>query len=279
MKLIYSKKCEEYWSEGHPESPDRTRIIHEHLKEKGFSFTEPKQASDRDILKAHSKSLIESIKNNSFFDYDTPNIENIYNYAKLSAGAAITAAKLSKDEFAFSLMRPPGHHAGKNSLGGFCYLNNIAIAIKGLGERAAILDIDLHHGNGTQDIFMRDKNVLYVSLHRGDIYPGTGHESIENCINYPFYERVGEKEYLRTVDEAIKKIKEFNAKVIGISLGFDTYKKEFLAGDRGMNLELSTYKEIAKRIKQLEIPSFAVLEGGYHEDLGLCAEKFLEVWE
>jgi acetoin utilization deacetylase AcuC-like enzyme len=103
----------------------------------------------------------------------------------LAAGAALGAQEIAlSGENVFSLMRPPGHHAGRDSLGGFCYFNNIAIAIaKALIKikKAVILDLDCHHGNGTQDIFLGDNRVLYISLHQSPLYPGTGLKSAKNC--------------------------------------------------------------------------------------------------
>ena len=127
MKIVFSPKCLEYGSPYHPENPRRVQLAYEYLKDK-YQFIEPKPATEEDLLLVHTKEYIEKIKRGNFYDPDTPAYDNIYEYAKLSAGAAILAAK----EKAFSLMRPPGHHAGKRgrALGaptlGFCYFNNIA---------------------------------------------------------------------------------------------------------------------------------------------------------
>ncbi|HDI02567.1 MAG TPA: histone deacetylase, partial [Candidatus Aenigmarchaeota archaeon] len=192
MKIIFSEKCLEFSEVGHPESPERVRNAYEFLKGK-YEFVSPRPAREEEILKVHSKELLESVKNNTFFDWDSPNYPNIYEYALLSAGAAIRALETRS----FSLMRPPGHHAGRNFLGGFCYFNNIAVAIKNANSRKNVLivDIDGHHGNGTEDIFRGSENVVYLSLHRSPYYPGTGLKSYENVVNKPLPQDVGEKVY------------------------------------------------------------------------------------
>ncbi|MBM3200454.1 histone deacetylase, partial [Candidatus Woesearchaeota archaeon] len=161
MEIVFSDKCLKFKQEGHPESPERVRLAYEHLKDY-YKIVKPSACFDKELLNAHTKRLVDSVKNKSFYDADCPLYDNIFDYASLSAGAAIMAAKKQ----GFSLMRPPGHHAGKDSLGGFCYFNNIAVAVKSLGKKTLILDIDAHHGNGTQDVFLGDENVTYVSLHK-----------------------------------------------------------------------------------------------------------------
>ena len=198
MKIFYSPKCLKYWQEGHVESPVRIKNTVKRIKN-NFKFIKSEQCRDSDLLFAHSEELIKSIKSEMFIARDTPALPNIYEYAKLAAGGAVLAAEIK----GFSLMRPPGHHTGRNGLAlgvrtqGFCYLNNVAIAVKYLGKPALILDIDGHHGNGTQEIFLGQENVSYVGLHRYPHYPGTGYTSEANCLNFPLRANCGEKVYLR----------------------------------------------------------------------------------
>ncbi|MCM8801259.1 MAG: histone deacetylase [Candidatus Omnitrophica bacterium] len=281
MKIIFSQRCLEYEVLGHPESPQRIRLAYNFLKEKGFEFIEPRPCSEEDIILAHSRSLLEKVKNNQIFDPDTPNILDIFKYACLSVGSAILAQEicLTENSKVLSLMRPPGHHAGYEQLGGFCYFNNIAIAIKKALQKvnkAVILDLDCHHGNGTQEIFLGNKNILYVSLHQVPLYPGTGLRSEKNCLNYPLPPGTQEEEYLKTLRQALERIKEFKPEIIGISLGLDTYEKDPLAN---LKLKFSSYHKIGFLINRLEIPSFAVLEGGYSADLGRCIYEFILGWE
>lgn len=278
MKIIYSPKCLEYSQPGHPESPARVSETYNFIKNK-FDFIEPEPCDEEDILRVHSQELMESVKNGDFFDPDTPRLPGIYDYAKLAAGAAIQAVKIAiQGEPVFSLMRPPGHHAGRNKLGGFCYLNNLAIAIRYAQQKLGIknvliLDIDCHHGNGTQDIFLGDKSIYYISLHQSPFYPGTGLSTEDNCHNYPLPAGTGQEEYLNTLNNAIVKTKDFKPDLIGVSVGFDTYKGDPLTS---MGLEKESYNKLGKVIVQLNTSMFIVLEGGYSEDMPVCVNNFLE---
>ncbi|MEM5869760.1 MAG: histone deacetylase [Candidatus Aenigmatarchaeota archaeon] len=274
MKIIFSEKCLEY-SDFHIESPERVRKAYEILREAGYEFLEPEPASEEDILRVHTKEHLERIKTGNFFDPDTPAYNNIYEYARLAAGGAILAAKVK----GFSLMRPPGHHAGKNgkALGastlGFCYFNNIAIAVRALGKSTLIIDIDGHHGNGTQEIFFKDPKVTYISLHCSPLYPGTGKYSEENCFNFPLSADVGEKKYLQTLKLALSKVEKRNFEVIAISAGFDCH-----AGDiASLGLTSKSFRKIGEMIKKLERPVFGVLEGGYiGENVGKDLNELLK---
>ncbi len=276
MKIVYSPKCLEYGEVGHPESPIRVGDSYQFLKDKNFEFVEPEPAQEKDLFLVHTKRLVEEVKNERILDPDTPNIKGIYNYALLSAGGAIKAMELAlTGEKSFSLMRPPGHHAGKDFCGGFCYFNNIAIAVAKALEKvkkAAILDIDCHHGNGTENIFLGKNNVLYVSLHQSPLYPGTGLKSQFNVFNFPLSSETTEKEYLESLDKGLKKISDFQPDVLAISAGFDTYKKDPITM---FNLGIETYQKIGKKISDLNLPTFAVLEGGYSSDLPQCLYNFV----
>ena len=276
MKIIFSKECLNYEFLSHPESAQRVKNVYLLLKKHSFGFIHPQLCSREDILLVHNNKLLQMVKKADFFDPDTPCVDGIYKYARLAAGGAIKAAELAiKEGRAFALVRPPGHHADKTRLGGFCYFNNIAIAVKKIKSRIkkiAIIDIDGHHGNGTEDIFLGNEGIVYVSLHQQYIYPGTGLVSRENCLNFPLLAGTGEKDYLRIMEEAVKKIRDFNPDLIAVSAGFDAYRKDCLTG---LSLDINTYKEIGKKISLMKKPSFAVLEGGYSEDIAQCVYQFL----
>ena len=275
MRIFYSPKCLKYWQEGHPEGPERIKESYNILK-RYFDFSDAEPCSDDDLLLVHSKHLIEKIKKGEFYNHDTPNLSGIYEYAKLAAGSAILAIRFAiGGENSFSLMRPPGHHAGKDFLGGFCYFNNMAIAVEKalkILNKIAIIDIDGHHGNGTQDIFFGRKDVLYVSLHQKSAYPLTGFISEKNCLNYPLAPGTKEDEYLETLNKALESIVNFNPDLIAVSSGFDTYKNDPLLE---LELELRTFRNIGGMISELEKPVSAILEGGYSKDLGKCIYQFL----
>jgi len=211
-------------------------------------------------------------------DADTPAYDNIYEFARLSAGGAVLAAKIG----GFSLMRPPGHHAGVfgAALGvptrGFCYVNNIAIAVKILKKPTLILDIDGHHGNGTQEVFQGDSKVFYVSVHRHPHYPGTGFRSERNCLNFPLPADVGEERYLETLDKGLSLVAQEAFDIVAVSAGFDTY-----AGDlASLGLSDHSYLEIGKRIGAIGKPTFFVLEGGYMgEKVGKGIDSLLKGFE
>jgi len=262
MKIMFSEKCLEYSWPGHIERPERIRKALEQLRQ--YEFVEPKPASQQDLLTVHSGEYVDWIKNaqaDSYFDGDTPAPENIYEYALLSAGSALLAAQ----NHGFSLMRPPGHHAGRNgramgaSTLGFCYFNNIAIAVKKLNLPTLILDIDGHHGNGTQEVFQGDPKVTFVSFHRHPTYPGTGLMSQGNCLNFPLPYSAGDSLYLSTLEQALSQVDMANVEVVGISAGFDAHQGDLAS----LGLTYEGYREIGRRVGALGKPVFGVLEGGY----------------
>lgn len=276
MKIIFSGKCLEYRADFSPEMPERVSAPLKYLSAKKFQFIEPEPCTEEDLQLCHTSRLIESVKTGNFYDEETPPLECIFEYAKLAVGAAIKAALLSLErEKTFSLMRPPGHHAEKDRLGGFCYFNNIAVAAMKLlqkNKKVAIIDIDCHHGNGTEDIVSGNKNILYVSLHQSPLYPGTGLVSKGNCLNYPLSTGTDEKKYLAVLKRALSEVKNFKPNVIAVSAGFDTYKGDPLAG---ILLETESYEKIGQMIAGLNKPVFCVLEGGYSPALPECIYKFL----
>ncbi|MFC1594023.1 histone deacetylase family protein [Candidatus Omnitrophota bacterium] len=276
MKIISSLSCTQYGQLGHPESPERVKESHAYLKSKGYEIVEPQPATEKDILLVHTQQLFDQVKTGSFSDADTPFFEDIIDHALLSAGAAIQAAEISlAGDFGFSLMRPPGHHATQDTLGGFCYFNNIAIASKKIlpkAKRIAILDIDVHHGNGTQDFVKGEKDILFVSLHQSPLYPGSGLQSEQNCLNFPLTPGTTEERYLEIIQEALNSITQFKPDIIGMSCGFDTFADDPLAN---IELGIESYKKIGQTVLALKIPVFEVLEGGYSQSLPQCIESFL----
>lgn len=276
-KIIYSEKNLGYGN-WHIEGPQRVKIAQEKLKGKGYEFAQPTPASEDDLLLVHDADYLWNLKKGLVEDSDTPAYDNIYEYARLSAGGAIMAAKTG----AFSLMRPPGHHAGKfgAALGvysrGFCYLNNIAIAVKVLGKRALILDIDGHHGNGTQEVFFGDEKVVYISIHQSPNYPGTGRATEGNCINFALPPDVGAERYLKTFDKALSLVDLSRVEVVGVSAGFDTHLGDLAS----LGLVEGDYFEIGKKVAMLNKRTFFVLEGGYvGEKVGLDIDSLLRGYE
>jgi acetoin utilization deacetylase AcuC-like enzyme len=276
-KIVYSEKCLDYGT-WHVEGPQRVKAAHDVLLSKGYEFLEPKPATDEEILSVHDADYLFNVKKGFVEDSDTPAYNNIIEFARLSVGGAKLASKIN----GFSLMRPPGHHVGRSgaALGvytrGFCYLNNIAIAVKASGKRTLILDIDGHHGNGTQEIFQGDEKVVYVSLHQSSNYPGTGDFTEENCINFALSGDFGGKRYLETLNKALGKIDLAKFEAVAVSAGFDTHQGDLAT----LGLVEQDYFEIGERVAKLKKPTFFVLEGGYvGEKVGLDIDSFLRGFE
>jgi acetoin utilization deacetylase AcuC-like enzyme len=276
-KIVFSDRCLRY-GQYHIEGPERVRKAAEILRSKGYEFLEPKPASEEDLLKVHDTDYVWNVKKSLVDDPDTPAYDNIFEFARLSAGGALLAARVN----GFSLMRPPGHHAGRNgaALGaytrGFCYFNNLAVAVKHLNKTTLILDIDGHHGNGTQEIFLGDEKVTYVSLHRHPNYPGTGAVSEKNCLNFPLPPDCGDELHAKTLDEALSSLDTDKFELVAVSAGFDTHARDLAS----LGLTEKGYSEIGKRIGALNKPTFFVLEGGYKGDaVGNDIDHLLKAYE
>jgi acetoin utilization deacetylase AcuC-like enzyme len=291
MVIVYSPRCLDYAAAGHPENPDRVRSAVAQLHKEFHTWITPVPCTDEDILRVHTRELLNAVRTGKFVDADTPVFPEIFELAKLSAGGAMVAAEHAlAGRPAFSLMRPPGHHAERDRIMGFCYLNNIAIAVARMLEcsprvrRVAILDFDCHHGNGTEDIFRGDERVLFVSLHQSPCYPGTGLVSERNCLNYPLPPGTGPERFLATLDEALGRIAAFQPDLLAVSAGFDAYKGDPITH---MGLEVETFHDIGRRLVSLTqptpntpaLPCFAVLEGGYSREFSKCVEAFVNGWE
>lgn len=291
MVILYSPRCLDYAAAGHPESPERVRSAVAQLQKEFHTWLLPTPCTDEDILRVHTRELLDSVRFGTFADADTPVFPEILDLAKLSAGAAIGAAEQAMAGHpAFSLMRPPGHHAEHNRVMGFCYLNNIAIAVSRAlsslpsNKRIAILDFDCHHGNGTEDIFRGNERVLFVSLHQSPCYPSTGFTTQSNCLNYPLPPGTRPQQFLTALDEGLNRIRDFRPDLLAVSAGFDSYKDDPITS---MDLEVDTFYEIGRRIANLThpepngsaLPCFAVLEGGYSREFAQCVEAFVNGWE
>ncbi len=273
----------------HPERKERVESILESIKKiKGFNidFKDAPIADIDTISLVHPKKHIEKIFSNipktgligvEKEPYaDTMLCPDSKKAILRSCGAGIAAADdlMNKNERVFCAIRPPGHHAETQKAMGFCFVNNIAVAAKYLQKKykinkIAIVDFDVHHGNGTQEIFYKDETVLYASSHEFPLFPGTGLEQetgVGNIFNAPLKNGMGGKEFIKIFDQKIlRPIDSFKPEVILISAGFDAHKRDPLAN---INLESEDFYEITKLIVNLanihskgRVISF--LEGGY----------------
>src|SRR5436853_6016487 len=283
MRIFYDPHCLEYSSPGHPERPERIARTAPLIKQRhpDWEWRVPEAATDNELLRAHSRQHIERVTSaRADFDIDTPSYPNIGMYARHSAGGAIEAARAAlRGESVLSLMRPPGHHATPDRAMGFCYFSNIAIAaldaLETGAERVAIWDFDGHHGNGTEAILAHNRRIQFASIHQFPAYPGTGAKSFANIDNYPVAPETPRKEHVDVVKRALDKLFCFKPELILVSAGFDAYARDPLLQ---MTLEQEDFASSGQWLHKIDIPTAAVLEGGYSNDLPELIDAFLTAW-
>ncbi|HOJ88069.1 MAG TPA: histone deacetylase family protein [Pseudothermotoga sp.] len=279
-----------------PEKPERIDAIKEAMILHGFdNLTPPGKFPANYVYMVHEESYVEWLKAKSSstpeneeyilevfgydmcFDTGTPILHNTFETAKRAVDVTLTAASIveSGTDTVYALVRPPGHHATRNLCGGYCYFNNAAIAanylIKRGTDRIVILDLDFHHGNGTQEIFYNTDLVYYISIH-GDpkiFYPWiSGKESEVGegpgegfNLNLPLPPHANWERYSEALSYAVREIRDYYPDVLIISLGFDTHKEDPVGK---FDLEDEDYARIAKQISKLKLPTLVVQEGGYN---------------
>ncbi len=272
--------------DGHPEKIDRVTSVIKNFKKfdsNKLIWKEPSKFDQSLLIKTHSLKYIDYVnksfpeKGFSFLDGDTVISPGSKDATKDAVGSIITAIDgVQNKEFknAFCAVRPPGHHAEKNKAMGFCIYNNVAVGANYLIEKygfnkVAIIDFDVHHGNGTQDIFYNNEKVLYISTHQYPYYPGTGSEiekgKFNNILNIPLEAGTASEEYLNAYEHVLKKIKEFKPEFILFSAGFDAHKDDPLAQ---LKLKSNDFYEITRRTLEFSKDFcsgkvVSILEGGY----------------
>jgi len=239
-------------------------------KEIPITWAKPAQPEKASLLRAHTPEHLARLEQPVDFDGDTPYLPGIADHARASAGAGLEAVKAARaGESVFSLMRPPGHHATRDRAMGFCYLGNIAIAaLEALAtgiKRVAIYDFDVHHGNGTEDVLMNHPGVAFFSIHQYPCYPGTGGRNVgNNCFNFPVAPETPRGEYRQILSSAFEHLQDFKPELVGVSAGFDAYARDPLAQE---TLETEDYHWLGTSFRELGVPVFSLLEGGYSDDL------------
>ena len=272
--------------EGHPEKIDRVTAVIDNFKRldnKNLIWKKPTKFDQSFLINTHSPKYIDLVSKSfpenglAFLDGDTvvsPGSKDATKDAVGSIIAAIDGVQNKDFKNAFCAVRPPGHHAEKDKAMGFCIYNNVAVGANYLIEKykynkVAIIDFDVHHGNGTQNIFHDDEKVLYISTHQYPFYPGSGTEQekgkYNNIFNIPLPAGTTSEEFLNAYEFALKKIHEFKPEFILLSAGFDAHKDDPLAQ---FQLESKDFYEITKRT--LELSNLccngnvvSILEGGY----------------
>jgi len=274
---------------GHPESPARLAAIKNAFEKADLHSTEIPitLVTPEDLMRIHSEEHIETIRrtcvtNARYSDPDTNMVEASWKAAMLAAGGAISACNAVHEgvvDNAFCAIRPPGHHAEHDRAMGFCLFNNVAIAARWLQKvakvkRVAILDWDVHHGNGTQQAFLNDATVYYASIHQHPFYPGTGFPwergAEDTNLNIQMASGTGADKWLEAVTKQIlPEFERFKPDFLLISAGFDAHHLDPIGGQR---LETQTFAEMTNLVKDLANGHVvSLLEGGYHlEALGDC---------
>jgi len=285
--LIFSNSYQNHdTGPGHPEQIARVSVIIEKLRRynnNNILWKKPTIITDDIIKDTHDDAYIDLVKNSfptkgfSSLDGDTiisPGSKEATFDAAASIITAIDGVQNKEFKNAFCSVRPPGHHCNQNKAAGFCILNNVAIGAKYLlkkykYKRIAIIDFDVHHGNGTQDIFYDNKNVLFISTHQYPYYPGTGSEKekgkFNNICNIPLPAGTNSEEYLNAFEFALKRLRDFKPEFILISAGFDGHNDDPLAQ---FKLDTDDYYKITKRILETSKKFsngkvVSILEGGY----------------
>jgi acetoin utilization deacetylase AcuC-like enzyme len=272
----------------HPERPERLVAISKALEASDLRDRvrriAARPATDEEILRVHTDDYLHDLEKrmgpnvaspSGWIDPDTYYGAGSFEAARNAAGATIDIAKrvlAGQRDNGFALVRPPGHHASRGRAMGFCLFNNIAIAAmaaRATGARVAIVDIDVHHGNGTEDVFLGDPSLLFISTHQYPFYPGTGAAIVTGDgmasgtkINVPLPQGSGGPEYrLAFAKVVLPALRRYAPDLILVSAGFDTHARDPLAG---MSLVEDDYAEMVRMLLDVQPKTALVLEGGYN---------------
>jgi acetoin utilization deacetylase AcuC-like enzyme len=283
--IFYDPRCVEYSGPSHhPERPARISRTVPLLKDRHseWEWRDPRILDDDSLLRVHTSKHLAKIRNSRFdFDADTPAHPGIFEHAARAAGAAVDAAREAKQGGrAFSLMRPPGHHAMRERAMGFCYFSHVAIAafdaLENGIERVAIWDIDAHHGNGTEEIVTDNPRIIFASVHQSPGYPGTGTRSHGNIHNFPVGPYNPRLDHLAELRRSLDTVLSFKPNLLLVSAGFDAYRGDPITQ---MTLEPDDFATFGQWLREINLPTAAILEGGYSDELPELIDMFLSSWD
>ena len=274
MKILFNSKFLRHNPGSYAEGPYRIE-----------GFSGGAEEADRDgesfITLVHSESHRERVRQ-ACMDRRVMAEVSLSPQSYEAACSAVGLAIMASEQDDFAVVRPPGHHAKPGRADGFCLFNNMAIAVQKFvneGKKVFILDIDGHHGDGTQGIFYRSDRVLFCSVHQQFAYPwsGSAEETGEEdgrgyTMNFPLPAGSGDAELLEVVDRAMARAMEFKPDAVGVSAGFDGYLEDRLLG---LQYTLDGYYRCGKKLGQTFEHVFALLEGGYHLDIRKCVDAFI----
>ena len=305
MKFGYRERCLDHdTGPRHPETADRLRAIRRGLARRyGVEYAEGGLAERAALEAVHDPDYVAAVEEfcadgGGTWDADTVAVEETWEAARASAGLACWAVEAALDgadgrETPFSIGRPPGHHAESDEAMGFCFFNNAAVAVQhaiddGAIDRAVVFDWDVHHGNGTQEIFYDRDDVLYASIHERGLFPGTGEiletggtNARKTTLNVPFPGGSGDVEFTAAVDDLLDPaVERFDPDLVVVSAGFDAHRNDPISR---MRVSTEGFGHLTTRVREIagrhDAPLAFVLEGGYGLDaladsVGMVHEVF-----
>lgn len=280
MKILHNKRTNLHNADDVVEGVYRFRDFEETIND--LEIQDLYNDSEKFIELVHPKNYIDKIKNACELGLEIAEVRlSPGSYEAMLVSAALSILAVKNNDFA--VVRPAGHHASTNKAEGFCFFNNVAIATSYLlnqNKKVFIIDIDGHHGNGTENILKNMDGVFFSSIHQMATYPNSGSLEDRNndlgfrkMINIPLRNGTGDDYFLKSLELILNYAKKFNPDHIVVSAGFDGYYKDKILG---LNYSEKGYYEAGKMIASLSKPISAILEGGYHEDLKLCVSSFVD---